>query len=158
MTRLIDANDFMRRLTLDTSKGHYGEFMDGSEVAFTSREIAAFVEQMPTLAPQSEWVRVEERLPKAEKEVRLFCITSNGYKYQCQGFYVPPGMHRDDSDYSWDWECCEQYDEDSDDYFVNPGWYESVHNWDEYSAFGIADKVTHWMPLPAPPEKERDHE
>lgn len=115
-------------------------------------------DEQPTLTPQNEWVGVEERLPKAEKEVRLFCITSNGYKYQCQGFYVPPGMHRDDSDYSWDWECCEQYDEDSGDYFVNPGWYESVHNWDEYSAFGIADKVTHWMPLPAPPKKEHDHE
>lgn len=120
--------------------------------------VQAIIADMPTLTPQNEWVSVEERLPKAEKEVRLFCITSNGYKYQCQGFYVPPGMHRDDSDYSWDWECCEQYDEDSGDYFVNPGWYESVHNWDEYSAFGIADKVTHWMPLPAPPKKEHDHE
>ena len=59
MTKLIDANDFMRRLTLDTSKGHYGEFMDGSEVAFTSREIAAFVEQMPTLTPPNEWMTLE---------------------------------------------------------------------------------------------------
>ena len=108
----------------------------------------------PTLTPSNEWVSVEERLPDAEKEVRLFCVTPNGYKYQCQGFYVPPGMRRDDSDYSWDWECCDQYDEDSDDYFVNPGWYESSHNWDEYSAFGIADKVTYWMPLPEPPGKE----
>lgn len=49
MVRPIDGNDFMRRLTLDTSKGHYGEFMDGSEVAFTSREIAKFVEEMPTI-------------------------------------------------------------------------------------------------------------
>ena len=116
------------------------------------------IDSIPTLTPPNEWVSVEERLPKAEKDVRLFCITFNGYKYQCQGFYVPPGTHRYDSDYSWDLECCDEYDEDSDDYFVNPGWYESVHNWDEYSAFGIADKVTHWMPLPAPPEKERDHE
>lgn len=112
------------------------------------------VRSMPTLTLPNEWVSVEERLPDAEKEVRLFCVTPNGYKYQCQGFYVPPGMRRDDSDYSWDWECCDQYDEDSDDYFVNPGWYESSHNWDEYSAFGIADKVTYWMPLPEPPGKE----
>ena len=111
------------------------------------------VEHMPTLTPPNEWVSVEEGLPDAEKEVRLFCVTTNGYKYQCQGFYVPPGMRRDDSDYSWDWECCDQYDEDSDDYFVNSGWYESSHSWDEYSAFGIADKVTHWMPLPAPPDR-----
>lgn len=48
----------------------------------------------------SEWIRVKDRLPDAEKEVRLFCVTSNGYKYQCQGFYVPPGMRRDDSETS----------------------------------------------------------
>ena len=124
----------------------------GYDAGFVAGILAAL--EMPTLTPPNEWVSVEERLPDAEKEVRLFCVTPNGYKYQCQGFYVPPGMRRDDSDYSWDWECCDQYDEDSDDYFVNPGWYESSHNWDEYSAFGIADKVTHWMPFPAPPGKE----
>lgn len=118
------------------------------------RRVMQMVVHAPTLTLPNEWVSVEEGLPDAEKEVRLFCITPNGYKYQCQGFYVPPGMHRDDSDYSWDWECCDQYDEDSDDYFVNPGWYESGHNWDEYSAFGIADKVTYWMPLPEPPGME----
>ena len=123
----------------------------GYDAGFVAGILAAL--EMPTLTPPNEWVSVEERLPDAEKEVRLFCVTPNGYKYQCQGFYVPPGMRRDDSDYSWDWECCDQYDEDSDDYFVNPGWYESSHNWDEYSAFGIADKVTHWMPLPAPPDR-----
>lgn len=124
----------------------------GYDAGFVAGILAAL--EMPTLTPPNEWVSVEERLPDAEKEVRLFCVTPNGYKYQCQGFYVPPGMRRDDSDYSWDWECCDQYDEDSDDYFVNTGWYESSHNWDKYSAFGIADKVTHWMPLPAPPGKE----
>ena len=101
----------------------------------------------------SEWISVKERLPDAEKEVRLSCVTSSGYKYQCQGFYVPPGMHRDDSDYCWDWECCEKYDEERDDYLVNPGWYECVHNWDEYSACGIVDRVTHWMPLPDLPKE-----
>ena len=55
--RPIDGNDFMRRLTLDTSKGHYGEFTDGSEVAFTFREIAAFLEQTPTLTPPNEGVK-----------------------------------------------------------------------------------------------------
>ena len=97
------------------------------------------------------WVCVEDRLPETEEEVRLFCVTPSGYEYQCQGFYVPPGTYRDDSGYSWDWECCEEYDEGRDDYLVNPGWYESIHNWDEYSACGISDRVTHWMPLPKPP-------
>lgn len=157
MAKPIDLDQLMK-YPLRRGSEHCDEknadprFLNGVE------SILEWAQTLPTLTPPNEWVSVEERLPKAEKEVRLFCITSNGYKYQCQGFYVPPGMHRDDSDYSWDWECCEQYDEDSGDYFVNPGWYESVHNWDEYSAFGIADKVTHWMPLPAPPKKEHDHE
>ena len=67
--RPIDGNDFMRRLTLDTSKGHYGEFTDGSEVAFTSREIAAFVEQMPTLTPPNEWISVEDTVPDPGERV-----------------------------------------------------------------------------------------
>ena len=61
-------------------------------VSFAVRKLA----EAPTLTPPNEWVSVEERLPDAEKEVRLFCVTPNGYKYQCQGFYVPPGMRRDD--------------------------------------------------------------
>ena len=44
-----------------------------------------------------EWVSVEERTPDAEEEVRLCCETSNGHRYQCQGFYVPGGTYRDDS-------------------------------------------------------------
>lgn len=106
------------------------------------------------LLARLEWVSVEEKLPDAEEEVRLCCVTAAGHRYQCQGFYVPPGTHRDDSGYSWDWECCEKYDEERDDYLVNPGWYESIHNWDEYSACGIVDRVTHWMPLPELPEEK----
>lgn len=97
------------------------------------------------------WVCVEDRLPETEEEVRLFCVTPSGYEYQCQGIYVPPGLHCADSQFVWDWECCEEYDAERDDYIVNPGWYERIYNWDEYSACGISDRVTHWMPLPKPP-------
>lgn len=108
----------------------------------------------PAHIEQEAWVSVEKKLPDAEEEVRLCCVTTAGHRYQCQGFYVPPGTYRDDSGYSWDWECCEEYDEERDDYLVNPGWYECIHNWDEYSACGITDRVTHWMPLPGLPEEK----
>lgn len=149
--RPIDANIAMKKI-----REYMEDIPNASTRLATCRSIISMLgdeNQIPTLTPQNEWVSLAERLPKAEEEVRLFCITPNGYKYQCQGFYVPPGTLRDDSDYSWDWKCCDKYDEDSDDYFVNPGWYESCHNWDEYSAFRVADKITHWMPLPAPPKK-----
>lgn len=149
--RPIDAVQILKDINWHHKPTPVSEFESGFNQGLN--QAMWIITHAPTLTPQNEWVSVEERLPKAEKEVRLFCITPNGYKYQCQGFYVPPGMLRDDSDYSWDWECCDEYDEDSDDYFVNPGWYESCHNWDEYSAFRVADKVTHWMPLPEPPER-----
>lgn len=92
-------------------------------------------------------------MPGAEQEVRITCKTSTGYRYQCQAIYIPAGVYREDSDYFWDWECCEEYDEERDDYMVNPGWYESIHNWDDYNAVWIADTVTHWMPLSDLPEE-----
>ena len=108
------------------------------------------------LKEQPRWISVEERLPKAEKEVRVICKASWNpkYFYQCQAFYEPKGMLKEKSDYGWDYECCGEYSEEDDDYFVNPGWYERIHNWDDYSAVGILDEVTHWMPLPEPPKEE----
>lgn len=120
--RPIDGNDFMRQLTLDTSKGHYGEFMDGSEVAYTSREIAKFVEDMPTLTLPNEWVSVEERLPKLRENV-LVCA----YWHEHWGVYM--------------------------------GW-NSGHGW--YVSCGLGQrsdvKVSHWMPLPAPPDRRPPEE
>ncbi len=132
--RPIDGNDFIRRLTLDTSKGHYGEFMDGSEVAFTSREIAAFVEQMPTLTPPNEWVRVEERRPKyniredgelVSSKILCYCETdktvhlavSRKFYTARKGEIVHPVFR--------------YYDE----------WGDEIED------------VSHWMPLPAPPDR-----
>ena len=102
------------------------------------------------------WVSVAERLPDAEQEVRVLCKASwnSCYRYQCQAFYEPKGMLREKSNYGWDYECCSEYSEEDDDYFVNPGWYERIHNWDDFSAVGIADEVTHWMPLPEAPKEE----
>ena len=102
------------------------------------------------------WISVDERLPDAEQEVRVLCKASwnSKYRYQCQAFYEPKGMLRENSNYGWNYECCSEYSEEDDDYFVNPGWYERIHNWDDYGAVGITDEVTHWMPLPEPPEVE----
>ena len=108
------------------------------------------------LREQPRWISVEERLPEAEKEVRVLCKASwnSKWRYQCQAFYVPKGTLREASEYGWDYESCDEYSEEDDDYFVNPGWYERIHNWDDYGAVGITDEVTHWMPLPEPPEVE----
>ena len=56
-------------------------------------------------------------------------------------------MLRDDSNFCWDYECCDEYDEERDDYLVNPGWYERIYNWDECSAVRIMDDVIGWAYL-----------
>lgn len=72
MARAIDSYELIKKLTLDTSKGFYGEFMDGSEVAYTSREVVAAINEMPTLTQPNEWISVEERLPEVGQEVLVY--------------------------------------------------------------------------------------
>lgn len=122
--RPIDGNDFMRQLTLDTSKGHYGEFMDGSEVAYTSREIAKFVEDMPTLTLPNEWVSVEERLPPEHEPV--LCIVNGKPK---------PNITLEEAYQFGSWNKADGWI--IDEYL---DWEDAVVLW--------------WMPLPEPPGKE----
>ena len=45
--------------------------------------------------------------------------------------------------------CCAEYF--AGNALMSPGWFIDNDSWD-------AKEVTHWMPLPAPPKKEHDHE
>ena len=101
------------------------------------------------LEAERKWISVEDRLPEPEQEV-FVCVRSkiSNYSYVCCAMYVPENWCRQSSDFCWDLECCDEYDEEQDDFIVKPGWYESIHNWDDYSVVGIEDIVTHWMPLP----------
>ena len=107
------------------------------------------------VAPVQKWISVKDKLPEPEQEV-LVCVRSkiSNYSYVCCAMHVPENWYRQSSDFCWDFECCDEYDEEQDDYIVKQGWYESIHNWDDYSVVGIEDIVTHWMPLPQPPKGE----
>ena len=100
-----------------------------------------------------EWISVDDRLPEPEQEV-FACVRTkiSNYRYVCCAMHVPENWLRQSSVFCWDFECCDGYDEEQDDFIVKPGWYESIHNWDEYSVVGIEDIVTHWMPLPHLPQ------
>lgn len=95
-----------------------------------------------------EWTNQNRKKPKAEKEVLLLCkVKNSNYLYKCIGFYVPPGMLQDDSYFCWNYEYCDEYDEEHDDYLINPGWYKRIYNWDDYSCVWIEDEVIGWADI-----------
>lgn len=98
----------------------------------------------------SEWISVNDRLPESGKDVLLHVTGKDIYSYQyiCVGFYAAENSIIDDSGDG----VASEYDEQTDEYYLIAGWYEAIHNWDDYSSIYIEDRVTHWMPLPEPPE------
>ena len=57
-----------------------------------------------------EWINPNDDKPKSEKIILLLCKVKNSHHlYKCIGFYEPLGMLRDDSDFNWDYECCDEY-------------------------------------------------
>ena len=104
------------------------------------------------------WVPVTERLPETWEPVLAYCkYGTRKDGYVCCAFYVAPGTYEEDSDFSWDYEALGNYNEEKDSYEIPAGWYERIHNWDDYGSVGIYSNVTHWMPLPEPPESEGEN-
>ena len=103
----------------------------------------------------SEWISVKDRLPESGKHVLAACeirlIGGGKGHYVCEAYYAPThtisaGSYPDGDEYY-------EYDEENDNYYLLEGWYECIHNWDDYSSVVIGDFVTHWMPLPEPPKE-----
>lgn len=97
------------------------------------------------------WIPVSERLPESGKHVLLCCEVRPAMKrYICDGYYAKAKSIINSC--SFDYECAVEYDEEQDEYFLLEGFYEVIKNWDEYTSITIEDFVTHWMPMPEPPE------
>lgn len=97
-----------------------------------------------------KWISVKERLPKVDKPV-LISAKNNYYEYVCVGKWVEKYSVED---YGEEFEFTD-YNEENDTYYCPEGWYECIHNWDDYSDVFICDEVIAWQPLPEPYEMER---
>lgn len=95
--------------------------------------------------PEPHWIPCSERLPSetviATVETKVF-----GHRYVCEAVWIPRWTWKASFDFKW--EDCLEYKEDDDEYYVLEGWYERVHNWDEYAYVAIDDNVIAWMPIP----------
>ncbi len=104
----------------------------------------------------SKWNSVKD--PPASGEVCLLackatnCYSGKTYRYVCDGFYIERWKEEVRYDVSEDQAI--EYNEETDEYYLCEGWYERIHNWDDYISVYISDTVTHWQPLPKPPKEE----
>ena len=105
-----------------------------------------------------QWIPCNRDLPSDNREVEVTCevrrFDGKTDRYTCHASYV----HKysiESTDYC-NWEECDEYNEEEDKYYALPGWYERVHNWDDYSYCAIEGSVIAWRELPEPWRGEQD--
>ena len=107
--------------------------------------------EVPSAQPEQRWIPVSE-LPNDNREVEVTCeakrLDGKKYRYTCHASYVH--RYSIESTSYCNWEECDEYNEEEDKYYALPGWYERVHNWDDYSYCAIEDYVLAWRELPEP--------
>ena len=148
------ANDIFRRDNegRHASEQHYSaEYQKYLGMQIALREVLEYFGKYDL----ADWISVKDKLPESGVHV-LLCCEMHRYgggiagKYVCDGYYaeankISAGGFPDDCD-------CE-YSEEDDEYYLREGWYEVIKNWDDYNSVTVGDFVTHWKPLPEPPEE-----
>ena len=126
--RLIDGDALMAKLNRKKAGPANKKYIDGFNDCLM--RVRSMVHSEPTLTPQNEWVSVEERLPQSIiNKVLVYCengYIGYGHYEKYQGEETWYNLESGEPFASWNLENCSPY------------------------------KVTHWMPLPKPPEVEED--
>ena len=119
----------------------------------------ALIKQVPhDPEKQGQWISVNDRMPKAEERV-LVCVENKyagkTYKNVVTGMHEDGTVYREDSDWMFnDFDELRTYDEEKDDWIIPEGWWEYTLYNDENENYRIDGNVTHWMPIPEPPQEE----
>jgi hypothetical protein len=94
---------------------------------------------------EQNWEKTSESKPESEVPVIVFVRLPGGKTRRLRAMWIP----------RWTVEAGDsetyEYLEGKDEYFILEGWYER-NEFDEDN-WHIDGEVTHWMPLPEPPEE-----
>ncbi len=99
-------------------------------------------------SPGGAWVPVTERMPASGVTVLACYTNSAGNVRRIRAEWIAAKTIESDTDSE-----ISEYDEATDCFYDPEGWYEKIDNWGDYSSVAVVEgEVTHWMPLPAPPQ------
>ena len=101
------------------------------------------LEGLPSMESEHKWIPCSEKMPS---ETVIATVETKVYRYVCEAVWIPRWTWK--ASFYFEWEDCSEYKEEDDEYYVIEGWYERVHNWDEYEYVAIDDNVIAWMPIP----------
>jgi hypothetical protein len=96
----------------------------------------------------ARWIPVGDGLPKSGENVLAFVDRGDGWTRRIRAFRADQHTVEADDD-SIEYELAE-YVESEDQYYLPAGWFEQ-NEYDEHF-WSVSDPVTHWMPLPSPPD------
>lgn len=100
-----------------------------------------------------EWISVEDRLPENGTAVLLYYKNQYNKKRIVRGCY----LERYTLESNCEDDANDEYCMDDDIYYICEGWYEYIDNWSDFASVFIHEgDVTHWRPLPDPPEAEKN--
>ena len=130
-------------------------------IANQNTHIAALQKAIEDLRAQlPRWIPVTERLPENAEVVlvRGYAVNNPKYKATFKGHWIAAHSMLAD-DFGSDSDMDLEYDEAEDAYYVPEGWFERIEIWDDYTDIAVRDfTITHWMPLPEPPEENANAE
>ena len=129
-----------RQVAIDAMK----DALDPHIVQFVKSKMA--IEALPSAQPEPHWIPCSEKMP-SETVIATVETKTFKHRYVCEAVWIPRWTWKASFD---EWEDCSEYNEDDDEYYVLEGWYERVHNWDEYAYVAIDDDVIAWMSMPIP--------
>ena len=141
MSRMIDADAMLSELRPVSFEAEHSVVL----LSDVSKMMREWIERQPTLTPPNEWVSVEERLPENSERWETYIVTVNRSHW--------PTSSYDPCDAPYDEELVVSAQYDSKQKIWHLPWDEQLNALIQADDAPInGDFVTHWMPLPAPPD------
>lgn len=100
----------------------------------------------------AEWIRVADRMPEPGAYVLAYYRNSYGKGRRIRAMYAAKFTLEQSPE--GELGGAEDYDEATDRYYVPIGWYECNEH-EEVNWRVDEGEVSHWMPLPDPPEADQ---